>query len=168
MNNRVNTASNFAKALNAGLLKKFGKIPSAALFANQFNLRAYGTKTITRETARKWILGLAIPEIDKLVVLMKWLDIDPSELFTCEEQPSNTNKATSCLNFNDKSHIDYHLSECLSGLTKESKSTLYIAAWMLKQLENNNHNVELCQELINTELKKCQKCNITEFKYNLK
>jgi hypothetical protein len=29
---------------------------------NQFNSRAYGTKTINRETARKWIKGMALPK----------------------------------------------------------------------------------------------------------
>jgi hypothetical protein len=169
MNNRIDTAANLSKAIKDGLLKKFGKTPSASLFANQFNLRAYGTKTITRETARKWILGLAVPEIDKLVVLINWLDIDASELFKYQAKASNnTSKESSSLNDNDLSNIDYHLFECLNGLTKNSKSTLYLAALMLKQLENNNHNIELCHQLINTELKKSEKYNINQFNHNMK
>lgn len=160
MNNRVSTASNLAKAINEGLLKKFGKIPSANIFANQFNLRAYGTKTITRETARKWILGLALPEIDKLVVLVKWLDIDVSKLFINEAEESKIHNCVSHQNCDDQSHIDYHLSECLVGLTENSKNALYIAAWMLKHLENNNHNIELCQALIQDKLNKCCKCTL--------
>jgi hypothetical protein len=67
--------------INKGLIKKMGKTPSANSFANQFNLRAYGTTTITRETARKWRLGLAVPSMDKLAVLIEWLDIDVLNLF---------------------------------------------------------------------------------------
>jgi len=79
VNNKITESSlglRLAVEINKGLIKKMGKIPSANTFANQFNLRAYGTTTITRETARKWRLGLPVPSMDKLAVLIEWLDID--------------------------------------------------------------------------------------------
>lgn len=170
MNNRKSTASCLAKAINEGLIKKFGKIPSANIFANQFNLRAYGTKTITRETARKWLLGLAVPEIDKLVVLVEWLDIDVLNLFGQEPKLANHHNGSS--NHNEASysdvllkqngsvnHIEHHINNCLSELNDHSKNALYLAAWMLKQLETNNHDIHLCEQLIKDQLKTCSKCN---------
>ncbi len=169
MNNRKSTASCLAKAINEGLIKKFGKIPSANIFANQFNLRAYGTKTITRETARKWLLGLAVPEIDKLVVLIEWLDIDVLNLFGQEPKLGNHDNGASGLpTSNSKgefkqngaiNHIEHHINNCLSELNDDSKNALYLAAWMLKQLESNNHNINLCEQLIKEQLTRCSICN---------
>ena len=56
-------------------------MPSGYFLANQFNLRAEGTTTITAETARKWIKGLSVPEIDRFKVLIKWLEFDVDDLF---------------------------------------------------------------------------------------
>lgn len=170
MNNRKSTASCLAKEINDGLFKKFGKIPSANIFANQFNLRAYGTKTITRETARKWLLGLAVPEIDKLVVLVEWLDIDVLNLFGQEPKLANHHNGWSNNNgasYSDGllkqngpvNHIEHHINNCLSELNDHSKNALYLAAWMLKQLETNNHDIHLCEQLINDQLTTCSKCN---------
>lgn len=44
---------NFSSALNQALRNRYGKIPSASFLMNEFNLRSYGAKFITRETARK-------------------------------------------------------------------------------------------------------------------
>ena len=157
VDNRIDIASNLARAINEGLLKKFGKVPSANIFANQFNLRAYGTKTITRETARKWISGIALPEMDKLTVLVDWLEIDVSNLFKYKHQASTSHNGSSHLHEINQNNIDYHIRKCLTGLTDNSKNALYIAAWMLMQLESNNHNIELCEELIRHQLRKSSK-----------
>lgn len=81
MENRKEFAAKFAEVLNGHLVKKYNKVPSGYFFANQFNLRAKGTTTITAETARKWIKGIAVPEIDRFKVLIDWLNLDTSELF---------------------------------------------------------------------------------------
>jgi hypothetical protein len=81
MNNRSLITLNFHKALNTGLKNRFGKIPSSTEFANQFNLRAYGTKTISRETARKWKTGIAFPEPSNLQVLIEWLHLSTEDIF---------------------------------------------------------------------------------------
>lgn len=73
---------NFSKALNVALNHRFGKTPSAMSLATEFNLRAYGTNSITRETARKWIKGLALPEVGALQLLIEWLGIDPINIFS--------------------------------------------------------------------------------------
>ena len=84
MENRKEFARKFAEILIRHLVIKYNKVPSGNFFANQFNLRAKGTTTITAETARKWINGISVPEIDRFKVLIEWLDMDTSELFNAK------------------------------------------------------------------------------------
>lgn len=82
MENRLEITQNFAHALNKGLKNRFGKNPSSATTATQFNLRARGTKTISRETARKWTHGLAFPGPGRLQVLITWLNLSIEEIYS--------------------------------------------------------------------------------------
>ena len=81
MNNLTSTQLNFSKHLSKALLAKYKKQVSVVFFVNQFNLRAYGTNTIAYETGRKWLKGIALPQISKMKVLIKWLDLDAGFLF---------------------------------------------------------------------------------------
>jgi hypothetical protein len=81
MENRKEFVAKFAEILNRALIKKYMKVPSGAFLSNQFNLRAEGTTTITAETARKWVKGLSVPEIDRFKVLIRWLELDVDDLF---------------------------------------------------------------------------------------
>ncbi len=67
----------FAKTLSRYLLEYYGRIPSASILARDFNLRT-GTHVaqISPETARRWIRGLSMPEMDKLQVLVDWLHLE--------------------------------------------------------------------------------------------
>jgi hypothetical protein len=85
MENRKEFVAKFAEVLNRALIKKYKKIPSGSFLANQFNLRAQGTTTITAETARKWIKGMSVPEIDRFKVLIKWLELDIDSIFNVTE-----------------------------------------------------------------------------------
>ena len=85
MENRKEFVAKFAEVLNRALLKKYKKVPSGSFLANQFNLRAEGTTTITAETARKWVKGLSVPEIDRFKVLIKWLELDVDSIFNTTE-----------------------------------------------------------------------------------
>ena len=85
MENRKEFVAKFAEVLNRALIKKYKKVPSGSFLANQFNLRAQGTTTITAETARKWVKGLSVPEIDRFKVLIKWLDLDIDSIFNTTE-----------------------------------------------------------------------------------
>lgn len=93
MSIRFISAEKFSELLAQHLVKAFGRTPSASTLANQFNLRAYGTKTITRETARKWLRGEAMPAWQNLNVLMNWLAIEPFQLYELIEQESNSSAA---------------------------------------------------------------------------
>ena len=66
----------FSQAFKIGLLSKYRKIPSCGYIAKEFNLRAKDTATITSETARRWLKGIALPEISKLIAISNWLQID--------------------------------------------------------------------------------------------
>lgn len=69
----------FALALTESLLLRYQEVPSAAFFAKEFNRRA-PTRPISQESARRWLRGLAIPELDKLLVLRSWLSLDLNAL----------------------------------------------------------------------------------------
>jgi hypothetical protein len=64
----------FSNTLRSGLVNKFNHIPTAQKLSDEFNLRS--VKPITRETARKWINGLVMPEAERLLVLIKWLNLN--------------------------------------------------------------------------------------------
>jgi hypothetical protein len=85
MENRKEFVAKFAEILNRALINKYKKVPSGAFLSNQFNLRAEGTTTITAETARKWVKGLSVPEIDRFKVLINWLELDVDGLFNTKE-----------------------------------------------------------------------------------
>ena len=78
-NNRKLAGQLFAQAFKERLKEKYIRVPSAAKIADAFNLRAHGTSTISRETARKWLKGEGLPEIGKLNVLLKWLNLKPED-----------------------------------------------------------------------------------------
>ena len=102
MNNRKQFALEFAELLNKYLLRKYNKTPSANFFANQFNLRAKGTTTITAETARKWLRGISVPEIDRFLVLIDWLGFHPGELFGFENNAEKLPEMTELIEVLEK------------------------------------------------------------------
>ena len=55
-------------------LQRKGKRPSPTALEREFNLRWRGVP-ITVTATRKWLLGLAVPTLDKLRVLALWLDV---------------------------------------------------------------------------------------------
>jgi CRISPR/Cas system endoribonuclease Cas6 (RAMP superfamily) len=73
----------FAQHFKEQLKKRYKKIPSTNFIANEFNLRAHDSATVSREAVRKWLNGLSLPKSDKLSVMRKWLDIQ-TDLFDKE------------------------------------------------------------------------------------
>lgn len=63
----------FSKELMRCLLDKYGRMPSAAVLARDFNFRSGDLSPITAETARRWIRGMSIPEMERLKLLIEWL-----------------------------------------------------------------------------------------------
>ena len=76
MNKTNDIKENFAALLRDSLRSRFGRIPSAAVVAREFNLRAYDTPPISQESARRWIRGVSLPEEQRLRVLVNWLNLD--------------------------------------------------------------------------------------------
>ena len=79
MNTKANILERFSITLRSGLVNKFGRIPTAQKFSDDFNLRS--VKPITRETARKWINGLVMPESERLLVLIQWLNLNSDYMY---------------------------------------------------------------------------------------
>ena len=65
----------FAAHFKERLRVRYKKVPSTNFIANEFNLRAVDSSTVSREAVRKWLNGLSFPKPDKLTVMRKWLDI---------------------------------------------------------------------------------------------
>ena len=80
MHSRQALRDSFSLALVAALTLRYKEIPSAAFMAKEFNQRSCSLEPITQESARRWLRGLAIPELDKLLVLRSWLDLDLNAL----------------------------------------------------------------------------------------
>jgi hypothetical protein len=72
----------FHLAFRAGLIDKFGKIPTANKLTIEFNLRNFQSKPISRESARKWINGQSMPETERLKTLISWLNLDASFIYS--------------------------------------------------------------------------------------
>ena len=68
----------FAERLRAAI-EKAGYRAEAAVLEREFNQRYYG-KGVTLHGVNKWLKGQAIPRLDKIEALAKWLRIPPEEL----------------------------------------------------------------------------------------
>lgn len=66
----------FATLLESALTEHFGRPPSNASVAREFNLRAYNVEPVTQESVRRWRKGISMPEERKLRILVFWLNLD--------------------------------------------------------------------------------------------
>ena len=137
--NRKTAADLFSRSLKELLDAKYGYIPSASKFSDAFNLRAHGTTTISRETARKWIRGDAIPELSRLKVLINWLGLKPSVFLEAESNDSSIVTAGSGGDQDSiEEDIQKKLISLINDLDKKSIEALFIAAWALKEVRKNS------------------------------
>jgi len=72
----------FHLAFRAGLINRFGEIPTASKLAIEFNLRNFQSNPISRESARKWINGQSMPETARLKALIGWLNLDAAFIYS--------------------------------------------------------------------------------------
>ena len=77
--NMVLLNKKFSEELKACLEKKYKKKIKNAEFATFYNLQF--DRSITSETARKWLLGLSVPNVNIINDLANWLEMDLSGLF---------------------------------------------------------------------------------------
>ena len=73
----------FAKGLKEAIYKKFNKHLSIVDFTIQYNLQFH--HSISNETARKWMTGISLPQMDKLIQLKKWLNLELPMLFDIDD-----------------------------------------------------------------------------------
>ena len=79
----------FSDALRVGLVNKFNRIPTAQKFSDEYNLRSINP--ISKETARKWINGITMPEPERLSELINWFNLNADYVFLDEIQDANEN-----------------------------------------------------------------------------
>jgi hypothetical protein len=145
------TSDLFSRRLNDSLMAKYGYVPSAARFSDAFNLRAHGTTTIFRETARKWIRGAAIPELSRLKVLTDWLGLQPSTFLDGECNTTSINEAVSELNERSTNEsTQKKLISLIKELHHKYIETLFITAWTLKEISRNPSTDFYYQKYLNS------------------
>ena len=128
----------FERTLRTGIERKLGRQVSAQRFADQFNLRAHGTDTISRETARKWILGTTIPDYERLAVLIEWLELNPLEFLGNENAQENQTLLNEVDIFiPDESKRMEDLMEIVKTLDQQSIEALFVTAWALRQVSKS-------------------------------
>ena len=75
----------FSHSLRESLKLQYGKLPSAEVVAQNFNLRAHSTTPVTQESVRRWMRGESLPKPDHLIVLMQWLNLDLNKIYGKEK-----------------------------------------------------------------------------------
>lgn len=83
----------FARSLRESLRVRYGKVPSAAVVARDFNLRAYGVAPITQESARRWMRGESFPSPKHLGILINWLGVSLEPAILTPQRQTHTNAA---------------------------------------------------------------------------
>ncbi len=130
-----------------GLFEKYALIPTNSFVATQFNLRAHGTTVVSRETARKWLKGLALPSPSHLITIIKWLKINPSD-FLAEMMVEET---ASSLSMQNEININANNKVCAQDILDSLSFQIAVVdstglivqvnkAW--KQFASNNSNIE--------------------------
>ena len=79
--NKLEVQQKFGVILREAINARYGQTVSSTRLSDEFNLRAVGTTTISRQTALKWLKGEAIPDPGRLKVLAEWLNLDLNEIF---------------------------------------------------------------------------------------
>ena len=104
----------FSEELRTKLGPIFSKSITGESLAREFNLRAFGCPPITRETARRWLIGTALPEYGRLVVLKQWLDLDMEYIF-------DPRKGINVRKFTDDAYLNVDVLNALDKITAEAR-----------------------------------------------
>lgn len=81
-----------------------------AVFAAAFN-QHYKTKVAKPHTVRKWLIGETQPKSETLLLLAKWLKVDPKDLISLPNEPVDmTNKVSFEFDFTDQEVIAKYLA----------------------------------------------------------
>lgn len=111
----------FSSFFREGLRQKYGRLPSAAFVAIQFNRQLDGGKSVSHETVRRWMRGISMPTYSHLQVLAAWLSLDINRL-VADHGSVNLYQSQA-----QKSRCDgetIRLAELLSSLPSETQTLL--------------------------------------------
>ena len=101
--------AHFANRLTAAL-KKAGIDPSPVAVASAFNKHSKVT-TLKPHTVRKWLLGISQPRTEILLLLAEWLNLQPQDLLTGNQESKDLmNKASFEFDFTDQEVISKYLA----------------------------------------------------------
>jgi hypothetical protein len=110
---------------------------SPAVLVRAFN-RRYPGKAVSYYTARKWLIGEAIPSQDKLRTLTQWLRVTNNWL-----RFGDGEKSTTPASQNQSAQIDYELMQTITRLTDEQQTlirnlvaSLHIESHGIRQYSN--------------------------------
>lgn len=71
----------FSEEMKRCCAERYSKIPSNAKLAKDFYYSTNYTLNVNRETFRKWLKGEAFPDLDYLIHLINWLELDMNNIF---------------------------------------------------------------------------------------
>ena len=114
----------FAKELKKRCFFYYKKMPSNERFARDFHASSKYVFKISRETARNWFVARSFPDLDHLLFLIKWLEIDMAEVFINESQVDKNNYSNSLIN--------HHEIKFLAEITNEQFETFIDSLIKLK------------------------------------
>ncbi len=100
----------FNLAFKAGLINRFGRVPSAEKFTIEFNFRNAPLAPITRETARQWVIGQSLPSPLRLRLLINWLELDASFIYEMRT-PDGSPPIVRHKNAEDSRHLESYLHQ---------------------------------------------------------
>jgi transcriptional regulator with XRE-family HTH domain len=101
--------ADFAKRLTSALRKK-NIDPSPVVVASAFNKQSKVT-SLKPHTVRKWLLGVSQPRTEMLLLLAKWLHLEPQDLLTDKQAPKEIkNKVSFEFDFTDQEVISKYLA----------------------------------------------------------
>ena len=144
INNLAKAKCIFSDQLKQALQNKYHKKVSVVFFVNQFNLRAHGTAPIAYETGRKWLNGIAIPQLSKMQILVEWLNLDIQLLFSKSLAPETNTLDLYTLNEGSiidelNSHNILNLIHAIAlELDPKHQNFLFITALTLKEFSEKN------------------------------
>jgi hypothetical protein len=99
----------FAQRLSSALVEMDVQ-PSPVEVARAFNKHSKEA-VLKPHTVRKWLLGITLPRTQTLILLAKWLNLEPQELLKEKEATiSSTNRVSFEFDFTDQEVISKYLA----------------------------------------------------------
>jgi len=136
MNTKVNSVKKlFAEELKRCCNERYHKFPSNEKIARDIFVSSQYSIKVSRETVRKWLKGETFPDLDCLLHLIEWIELDMSNIFSTSLDDSN--KLTINFQKNDLSiHKNSGLSEEKIALFNQALNTL-LNIGLVQTLNNN-------------------------------